>query len=139
MSEHVAHPPDCHCRECWEDGNVRKYLEAQAQAVPALATAKKFDSAKPRTDLLPADALLGAARAFGYGAKKYADWNYLKGDGLPWGKMLGAAFRHLLAWSLGEDIDEESKLHHLDLAAAEVLMLSAAVKRGRGLDDRWKP
>lgn len=41
--------------------------------------AVKFDSEKPRTDLLPADALLGAANAFGYGAKKYASWNYLNG------------------------------------------------------------
>lgn len=107
---------------------------------PTTTTALKFDDGKPRTDLLPADALLGAATAFGYGSKKYADWNYL--NGLPWGKALGAALRHLFAWALGEDIDDGPKgsgLPHIDLAAAEVLMLSAMVKRRRGVDDRWKP
>lgn len=100
--------------------------------------AEKFDTEKPRTDLLPADALLGAAEAFSYGARKYAAWNYLSGDGLRWGQFLGAALRHLFAWSLGEETDKESGLSHLDHAAASILMLSASVRRGVGTDDRWR-
>lgn len=102
-----------------------------------MSSGVKHDSEKPRTDLLPPDALIGAAKAFAYGAKKYAAWNYL--NGLAWTRVYGALLRHAFAWALGEETDEESKLPHLDHMAACALMLSAMVKRKKGTDDRWVP
>lgn len=111
----------------------RRMLMAAAQ--PA---AVKHDTGKPRYDLLPPDALKGAALAFGFGAKKYASWNYLAGNGLEWMRIARAAMSHLFEWILGNELDEESGLPHLDHFVANALMLSTLVKRKRGTDDRWR-
>lgn len=56
--------------------------------------------------------------------------------GIDWGRLLGAALRHLAAWANGIEVDEESGHPHLAHAACCVLMLLALVKRGQGDDDR---
>lgn len=83
--------------------------------------ALKFDAGKARWDLLPFAALDQVAKVMTFGASKYADRNWEKG--LAWGRLLGAAMRHLSAWSRGISIDPESNLPHLAHAAACVLML----------------
>jgi hypothetical protein len=73
----------------------------------------KFDQEKVRTDLLSVDSILGTARILTFGAKKYADRNWEKG--IDFGRVYGAALRHLFAWFNGEDLDPEtgeSHLHH---------------------------
>lgn len=116
---------------------MSEYALPQPAAHPPpqrLEPATKFDSTKPRTDLLPFDALAGVSAVLAYGANKYAERNWERG--MSWGRMLGAALRHLFAWASGEDTDPESGLPHLDHAACCVLMLSALVKRRAGRDDR---
>jgi len=98
----------------------------------------KYDEDKPRTDLLPANVLLQVAKILGYGAKKYNDYNYLQGDGLPHSKPFGATLRHMFAYWDGEDLDKESNAHHLDHAITELLMLKDEINRGKGKDDRKK-
>jgi len=100
----------------------------------AATEAKKLDTDKPRTDLLPFDALEGVAAVLDYGAKKYAPRNWELG--LSWGRLFAATLRHLFRWACGEDLDPESSLPHLDHAACNALMLSATVRRGIGTDDR---
>lgn len=95
---------------------------------------RKFDSEKPRWDLLPFDALDDVAMVLKYGAKKYADRNWEKG--MAWGRLLGAGLRHASAWALGQDLDAESGLPHLAHAACCFLMLLALVRRREGTDDR---
>jgi hypothetical protein len=94
----------------------------------------KFDQGKPRTDLLPFDALLDVAAVLDYGAKKYAARNWEKGMG--WGRLVAASMRHLWAWCGGQDRDEESGHHHLAHFACCSLMLLALVRRNVGTDDR---
>lgn len=96
----------------------------------------KLDTGKPRTDLLPFDALLEVAMVLDYGAKKYAARNWELG--MSWGRMLGACLRHLFAWARGVDVDDESGHHHLAHAACCALMLLALVRRNVGTDDRIK-
>lgn len=89
---------------------------------------------KPPLDLLPMRALYGAARAFQYGATKYAPGNYLNaslGDGAV-NRYVGATLRHLTAmqcldgqYGLVGSLDAESGLPHLDHAIASLLMLRA--------------
>ena len=94
----------------------------------------KYDTGKPRWDLLPPDALDDVARVLSYGADKYAARNWEKG--MDWGRLSAALQRHLAAFSMGEDIDPESGLHHLAHMSCCALMLHALFLRGDGTDDR---
>jgi hypothetical protein len=96
----------------------------------------KHDSGKPRTDLLPPDALLEVSKVFTFGGNKYGDYNWCKG--FKWSRLLGAALRHLFAFMRGEDKDPESNHSHLAHAACCVLMLISHEQRKLGEDDRWK-
>lgn len=100
----------------------------------ALTEGVKLDAGKPRTDLLPGDALLEVSAVLDYGARKYAERNWEKG--MAWGRLSGAALRHLWAWARGEDVDPESGHRHLAHFACCALMLLALTMRGVGADDR---
>lgn len=58
--------------------------------------------------------------------------------GMDWGRLVGAALRHVFAFVRGEDIDPESGLPHIDHALCCIAFLSAYQKRGVGVDDRVK-
>jgi hypothetical protein len=99
--------------------------------------ALKKDGGKPRLDLVPCSGIEAAARAFTYGARKYAPraWE----GGAPdweWGRLYASLQRHLSAFWRGEDFDAESGLRHLDHALAALMMLQAVVEAGAGKDDR---
>lgn len=98
-------------------------------APPPLGT--KLDGEKPRCDLLPPLALLGAAQVLGYGARKYAPGNWLVVPGAR-ERYLAAALRHVLAAMSGEARDGESGLSHLDHAVCSLLFVSELEKRGEG-------
>lgn len=95
---------------------------------------RKDDGGKARTDLLPFDALDAVAQVLTYGANKYAARNWERG--MAWGRLLGAALRHLFEWARGNDFDPESKLPHLAHASCCCLMLLSLTLRGVGADDR---
>lgn len=97
---------------------------------------KKTHGDKPRLDLFPPEALIGAARVLAYGAKKYGARDWERGN--DYGKYYAAALRHLLAWWGGEENDRESGLLHLDHAACNLALLRAMAARGIGRDDRQK-
>lgn len=97
-------------------------------------SAAKFDGKKVRLHLVPNELTEGAARAFGYGAEKYARYNWMKG--MDWSRLHDALRRHLAAWFDGEEVDPESELSHLYHAAASLAMLMGHVERGLGKDDR---
>ena len=60
----------------------------------------KEDDEKPRFELIPLNALKGAAEVMGYGAKKYAVNNWM---GLSPSRLIGAVLRHLAAHNEGMD------------------------------------
>jgi len=108
-----------------------EYIPAQQQDQPG----KKFDMGKLRMDLIPIGVLKGLARALTYGADKYGDRNWE--DGFSWSRAYGALLRHLTAWWDGEEMDHESRLHHLDLALAEMAFLHTFLNEHYdGFDDR---
>jgi len=67
----------------------------------------KYDSGKPRFDLIPADALEEVAKVYSVGANKYGDRNWEKG--LSYGRLFGAMMRHAWTWWKGEKNDESNK------------------------------
>ena len=83
---------------------------------------------KPRTDLLPVDALLAVSRVLGDGAAEHGERTWEAGR--PAWKDYGAALRHLWAWWSGEDRCPSSGHPHLAHAAARVLILLALHLRG---------
>lgn len=100
------------------------------------ATGTKYDSEKPRTDLLDPDALEGLAKVLGFGAKKYSAHNWR--GGIVYSRLLGAIIRHTLAINRGENLDPESGLPHVDHLGACWMFLSNMMKTRPDLDDRWK-
>jgi len=104
--------------------------------VEVVCGALKNDDHKLRWDLLPLDVVEGAVAGFTHGAAKYAPNNWRKGA--RWGRLFAALQRHLQAFWRGEEIDEDSGLHHLDLAQCELMMLRGNVLNGIGEDDRWR-
>lgn len=92
-------------------------------------------------NLLPLSALKGAARVFGYGAKKYALGNFHTADDSEIAnRYVGGCLRHLadcqrpdglFDWNSVAALDKESGLPELDHAICGLLMLRAlAVKHG---------
>jgi len=91
---------------------------------------------KIRFDLLPIAPIVEVAKVFTFGAWQYGDRNWEAG--FSWSRCIGAAWRHFTKWLLGEEYDDESGLHHLAHAIANLLFLLQYVITGKGVDDRQK-
>lgn len=94
----------------------------------------KYDSDKPRTDLLPPLAIIDVSKALSFGAKKYKAGNWANCDSS--NRYVGASLRHILAWQSGEDLDPESQLNHLTHAACSILFALEMELRHWGTDTR---
>ena len=68
---------------------------------------------------VPLEQFEEACRVFEYGAKKYAYWNWCKGQA--WTVTLGSLLRHAAA---GDDVDAESGLSHAGHFVCNLLMLA---------------
>lgn len=80
----------------------------------------KFDETKLRYDLIPFEGLEQIVAAITYGAEKYSDTNY---QTVASHQYMAAAYRHLTAVSMGEDMDEDTGLPHLAHAGACILFM----------------
>jgi hypothetical protein len=91
---------------------------------------------KPPVSLILSRALLEVAKVSEFGAKKYEPHNYRKG--MKWSFFIDAAMRHLIKYTIGERIDEESGLSHLSHIAWNILALLEYEVEGLGTDDLFK-
>lgn len=125
--------PCCDGAHVWKDpqGDVQRAMRDAAKASGYDEPGVKDDAGKAALDLVPWDAVLGAADVFNFGRRKYSAWNWV---GLSKSRLFGAALRHLIAYWRGEDLDPETELPHLDHALCCVMMLRSTLSRGR--DDR---
>lgn len=69
------------------------------------------------------------------GARKYGKYNY-RVAGVRASVYYDAAFRHLLAWHDGEDIDPDSGMSHIIKAIASLAVLRDAMINDMVTDDR---
>lgn len=102
------------------------------------AAGRKDDANKDRMDLIPPEAVFALARVLTYGANKYDARNWEKG--MSWGRVFGAAMRHLWAWWGGRtptttnfllgELDAETRFSHLWHAACCIAFLIAYEERG---------
>ena len=79
-------------------------------------------------------ALRAVADITTYGSHKYEMYNFLKGASSS--ESVSSLLRHLDAWWRGEELDPESKLHHLAHLAWNALRLCDEHLRGTSIDDR---
>lgn len=96
----------------------------------------KHDDDKTRMDLLPPEFIYAVAQVLTFGANKYDDRNWEKG--MKWGRVFGAAMRHLWSWWGGSKRDPETGFSHLWHAGCCIAFLIAYEDRGTGEDDRPK-
>jgi hypothetical protein len=80
-------------------------------------------------------ALFALAEVSGFGAQKYAAYNYL--NGYDWSLSYDAAQRHLMQFWMGEDRDAESGLLHPLHAAWHCLAMASFIMRDLGTDNRY--
>jgi hypothetical protein len=97
---------------------------------------RKDDQEKPALAYIPKAALEAEGKAFSYGARKYASWNYRNGIAVT--RTLSAALRHIFQFLSGEDIDSESGVHHLGCARANIAMALDTLANHPEFDDRYK-
>lgn len=100
----------------------------------ATTEGRKDDGDKVRVDLLSPVSVLATAGVLSYGAKKYGERNWEKG--IHHSRLYAAALRHLMAYWLGEDVDPETGLRHIDHAACCVHFLQHLTMLRKDLDDR---
>lgn len=96
----------------------------------------KYDSDKAPLHLIPAEALIGMAKGFGYGAKKYAAHNFKKG--IEYSRLTDSLRRHTLSFLMGEDIDPESGLPHTWHILCNAAMIEYMRVHKPDMDDRYK-
>ena len=121
-----------------EDSIRRRY---DVDYTPPENTPKKYNDNKPMMSLIRPEFSLGLAEALTYGYTKYGEergdiQNYLKGEGFYYSTIIDSLKRHINAFESGVDIDEESNIHHLLLAAANLMFLHTYESSDKGIDDR---
>ncbi len=100
----------------------------------------KTSAEKAPLGLVPAPSLVGAARVFGYGAKKYAAGNFHQAtlDDGAGQRYISAALRHLAEMQLPNGLhtpeslaarDEESGLPHIDHVLCGLMMLRSIMAK----------
>ena len=72
----------------------------------------KYDSAKPKMNLLPPKAIVEVAKVLTFGAEKYDAENWRKLDDLQ-NRYTAGALRHIFAHMDGEKLDPETGLSHM--------------------------
>lgn len=97
----------------------------------------KFDTNKPRLDLVSSKAIIKMSQVLTFGAKKYADHNWRKG--FKYSRLISATLRHIAAYNDGEDLDPETQLSHISHAMCCLMFLSELQETKPELDDRYKP
>lgn len=86
--------------------------------------------------LIPPEFMIELGKVYGFGAGKYAPWNWAKG--YAWSLSFNALQRHLLSWLDGEELDPESNLSHLAHVAWHAATLYHFTIHHPTGDDRWR-
>jgi len=117
--------------------DIKDWQEMQfQQPTTAIPSGTKYDSGKPRMDLLDPLALEGLAAVLTFGANKYAAHNWR--GGLSYSRLFAALLRHTFAILRGERIDAESGLPHIDHVGCCWMFLSNQMKTRPDMDDLYK-
>ena len=101
-------------------GYIKALRESLKEDAPELGV--KYDSNKPKWNLLPWDELEDVVEVLTFGAKKYAPDNWKFVDDAN-NRYMDAAMRHLVAHQQGEQRDAESVESHIAHAICCLLFM----------------
>ena len=110
-------------------------MNAQAPSGDSENPKDKIGAAKVDLSLLPAAASIHGSHAMMDGAVKYGPYNW-RTKKVKARIYVSAALRHLLCWLDGEEVAEDSGVHHLGHAIACAGILLDAQSTGNLVDDR---
>lgn len=96
----------------------------------------RHNNGKPRYDLIHPVAERGLVDVLTKALDKYPEFNWERG--MSWRTVVASLKRHLAAFEMGEEYDEESGLLHIDHVQANAHFLSTYQHLGEGIDDRRK-
>lgn len=94
----------------------------------------RFNTGKPRFDLIDGLAMEGLAQVLTKGAVKYAAHNWR--NGMPYMEVIASLERHIAKIKQGEDIDSETGEFHADHIQCNAMFLSNMMKTRPDMDDR---
>ena len=101
-------------------------------------TGIKYDSAKPKMNLLPPKAIVEVAKVLTFGAEKYDAENWRKLDDLQ-NRYTAGALRHIFAHMDGEKLDPETGLSHMAHALCCLLFkLEIELEDGESKEDELR-
>lgn len=98
--------------------------------------ADRFNDGKRQWTLIDFDALEDMVKVLEFGAQKYSAHNWKKG--LKITGIVESLMRHLLAFTSGEDLDQESQLPHTAHILCNAMFLSYTAKFNPGMDNRYR-
>lgn len=110
------------------DVQIQKYEENNTSTIAGI-TGKGDLSKKPHPRALNPDFNIEIAKVFRFGQQKHGVDNFRTMTQEASGEIIDAMQRHLLAYLSGETHADDSKLHHLAHAAANLHMLYRLIKR----------
>lgn len=93
---------------------------------------------KPKTSAIPPIAIIALGLAMQNGCDKYGRFNW-RGTGITATVFYDAMMRHLNAWYAGEDVAEDSGIHHLAHLMAGCAIVLDAEHHHLLKDDRTSP
>lgn len=114
----------------WQQGGTSEDLMSAAYAL-SKATEHQWTPNPSSIGFIPWDQ---CAEVFEYGAKKYSEWNWMRGQ--KWSIPLACCLRHLSKISKGEWIDQESGKTHLGHFLCNIMMLCYFERDYQEGDDR---
>lgn len=88
--------------------------------------------------LVPGSSVAHQAMGMKNGAEKYGPYNWREKD-VSAEVYVAAALRHIRAWYDGEDVAQDSGVHHLGHALACLGIIIDAEENGNLVDDRPEP
>jgi hypothetical protein len=95
----------------------------------------KYGQAKPGFSSIPQTAIVHLGRAMENGRDKYGLYNWRETN-VSSTIYVDAAWRHLASWMDGEDVAEDSGVHHLGHVMACCAILLDAMESGMLIDNR---
>lgn len=110
------------------------YKARQKEQYALLEQGIKFDSNKPRMDLLDPYALEELAKVLSFGAVKYEPNNWRKGIAIT--RLTSSLLRHVFAFMRGESTDPETGLSHIAHAMCNCMFILWTVRNRPAFDDR---